>query len=334
MHKNNKHQYSRYRTLNKCFRNCYKKYYIEDLIEACEDALEREFDKHIDVSRETIFADIRYMETGYGADIVRIQDGKRKYYRYADTNFSIERTPLTDDESQKLQEMISMLSRFRAQFPWMEKLLTKLQAKFHLDGHSESIIGFDSNVDIQGIEYLEKLFQYIINQQTIAVTYQPFDKPEQHWTLHPYYIKQHNNRWFLFARNNDDGMILNVALDRIVSVVASKERYIPNTDIDFNNDYFFDVIGVTIPESSSVETVRLRFAPKRLPYVISKPIHNTQKIKDSDNGIVEIKVIPNKELEALILWFGDDVEVLEPAMLREQIRDKIAKMHNLYLQCI
>ena len=42
---------------------------------------------------------------------------------------------------------------------------------------------------------------------------------------------------------------------------------------------------------------------------------------DNDNHIVAIDVIPNRELEPLVLSFGDDVEVLEPIEFREQIAD-------------
>lgn len=331
--KNNKHQYSRYRALDKCLRNKRKCYYIEDLIDACERALREEFyDSTICVSRRTILNDMNYMESdaGYQADILRIQDGKRKYYRYADPEFSIEKTPLTDDEMQKLQETVFMLARFKSQFPWMEELLTELQTRFHLDGHTESVIGFDNNIDFQGFDFIEPLFQHIINKQTIELAYKPFELPEQHWTLHPYFIKQYNNRWFLFARNDADGMIINAALDRIVSIKTAKQKYIENNDIDFN-EYFDDVIGVTIPLNAQAEHILLRFTPNRLPYVLSKPLHMTQKIKDRENGLVEITVIPNRELEATILGFGSDVEVLQPQSLREQIKEKINKMKNYYL---
>ena len=58
--------------------------------------------------------------------------------------------------------------------------------------------------------------------------------------------------------------------------------------------------------------------------------HHSQKIKDKEQGIIEITVIPNRELEAQLLWFGNDVEVLQPETLRQQIAEKIANMHDLY----
>ncbi|MBR1807933.1 MAG: WYL domain-containing protein [Paludibacteraceae bacterium] len=334
--KNNKYQRSRCRALDKCLRNPYKRYYIENLIEACSKALTAEYGEPqlpITVSRRTVIDDLNYMESeaGFSADIEHIKDGKRTYYRYADPNFSINNIPLTDDEMQKLQETILVLDRFRSQLPWVTELLTELQTKFHIDGHTEQIIGFESNEYVEGLNYLEPLFQYITNEQAINLVYQPFCKQPIHWTLHPYYIKQYNNRWFLFALNNDTQQITNVPLDRIVAIEQAKTKYIPNQDIDFS-EYFEDVIGVTIPDAP-VETITLRFAPQRFPYELSKAIHPSRIVKDKENGIVQIKVIPNKELISQLLWFGNDVEVLEPASVRQEIQRKIEKMHNLYHQC-
>ncbi len=43
-----------------------------------------------------------------------------------------------------------------------------------------------------------------------------------------------------------------------------------------------------------------------------------------------IQIRPKKELESLILSFGEDMEVLEPASLRTSIKNKLQKMQKLY----
>lgn len=324
----------RFFVLDKCFRNKSKRYFLDDpkndglpnLLDECNAVLRR---KDLPtVSARTIRNDKDKMEEIYKTEILSIPDGKRTYYRYADPNFSIEHAPITDDEMHKLQETILMLNRFRSQFPWMEELLTELQTKFHIDGHTESIIGFENNEYVEGIEYLEPLFQYILNKQAITLTYQPFGKQEISWILHPYYIKQYNNRWFLFALNDEMQKITNIPLDRIISIEPAKKCYIPNTDIDFN-EYFDDVVGVTIP-NEAVETITLQFSSKRFPYELSKAIHPSRVIRDKEKGIVEIKVIPNKELISQLLWFGEDVKVLSPNSVREQLKARIDQMYKMY----
>lgn len=330
----NKNKLIRFFVIDKCLRNRSKRYYLEDkknegfpnLLAECNAVLRR---KDLPtVSERTIRGDINQIQEIYKTIIESIPDGKRVYYRYEDPNFSIEHAPITDDEMHKLQETILMLNRFRSQFPWMEDLLTELQTKFHIDGHTESIIGFENDEYIKGREYIEPLFQYILNKQAIKVVYKPFGKPEISWILHPYYIKQYNNRWFLFALNDEMQKITNIPLDRIVSIEPAKVRYIPNTDIDFN-EYFDDVVGVTIP-NEAVETITLQFSSKRFPYELSKAIHPSRVIRDKEKGIVEIKVIPNKELISQLLWFGEDVKVLSPNSVREQLKARIDQMHKMY----
>jgi hypothetical protein len=66
------------------------------------------------------------------------------------------------------------------------------------------VIGLESNIDLKGIEYLSQLYDAIINEQVLEVEYQDF-KSEEPFTLtfHPYYLKQYNNRWFVFGLNEE-----------------------------------------------------------------------------------------------------------------------------------
>ena len=320
----------RHYALDRCFRSQTRRYYIEDLLNECNKDLQRH--DCAPISLRTLKNDLNEYEELYNTLIDRIPDGNgRVYYRHADPDFSIAKAPLNDDELAKLKDTVLMLGRFKGlpQFGWMEEVLTEIQTKLHIEGHTESFIGFESNEDIKGLEWLSTLFDSIVSCQAVEMRYQPFHGEEIRWTLHPYYIKQFNNRWFLFALNDADAKIVNVAQDRIVDIKSSNIKYRQNTDIDFT-EYFDDVIGVTIPDGVTAEHLLLRFTPNRLPYVLSKPLHPSQKTKDKDSGCIEITVIPNRELISLLLSFGDDVEVLQPEHLRREIREKIHRMHSIY----
>ena len=120
-----------------------------------------------------------------------------------------------------------------------------------------------------------------------------------------------------------------VALDRIEGIMTADVPFIRNMDFNFDA-YFRDIIGVSIEKGKVVEHVRLKFSPKRLPYVLSKPIHHSQEVENEAEGIISLDVIPNKELISELIWFRDDVEVLSPESLREEIKEKIAKMYQKY----
>ena len=123
----NKNARLRYEALDKCLSNFSRKFYIEDLEQACCDYLTRELSKYTTVSRRQIYADWKGMEfsPSMHAPIKAYQDGQRKYYRYAQEGFSI--FDLTDDELTGLEATVNMLSSFRGmpQFDWMTDIIGK-----------------------------------------------------------------------------------------------------------------------------------------------------------------------------------------------------------------
>ena len=74
----------------------------------------------------------------------------------------------------------------------------------------------------------------------------------------------------------------------------------------------------------------LQFSKRRFPYIVSKPIHGSQKTISPTEGLISLDVIPNRELESIILSFGDDVEVLAPLSLRDAIATKIKNSSTKY----
>jgi len=132
--------------------------------------------------------------------------------------------------------------------------------------------------------------------------------------------------------NDLSSSLVNLALDRIVEIEESNNvLYIENSRIDFN-EYFEDVIGVSVNPDMNPQKILISVKNELLPYIETKPLHGSQKIKERDinNSILSIEVIPNYELESLLLSFGERLEVIEPLDLREKLADRINKMTNNY----
>lgn len=330
----NKGAIVRYHAIDRCLRKKNGRYGWEELAKACNEALYDAFSEHFSVSRRQIFLDLNHMESnaGYRAIIKRTKDGKRTYYSYEDPNFSIEKTPITEGEVEQLKETILMLNRFKGMphFEWMEELLSKLEDTFHLKGSGDSVIGFEQNLDLKGLENITPLFEAIVNKQVLNIRYKSFkaNKPIT-CEIHPYFLKQYNNRWFLFGWNTEFGMITNFALDRIeaISPMFAEYREKPE-NINFD-EYFDDIIGVTIPQGKHIEHIVMRIAPDRYPYIKNKPLHPSQHNYDKEYRI-SIDVIPNNELIALLLSFGSQLEVLEPQNVRDMMRDHIKTLNKFY----
>lgn len=334
----NKHAQLRYKTLDRCFSDFSRYYTIEDLLDevnedldymyGCKIALRQLRQDISDMKGSKLFcAPIEYYKIQ--------QDGKPLYYyRYSDSKFSIYKTELKEDELKTLKEAIEMLGKYRGgqANAWLEEVITNLEYRFGIVGNSENVVSFEQNPMLKGLEFLSDIIDSTIDHQPLLILYRTYSGNEIESVLHPYYVKQYNNRWYLFGLEESSygNRIANRPFDRIVRFSKAKVPFIPNTCVDFST-YFNDVVGVTIPEGNiHKEKVILKFDKARFPYVLSKPIHSSQIVLDEEKQILQIEVRPNKELEAYLFSFGPQVEVLQPTWLREQFVKKIQEYLNIY----
>ena len=333
----NKYALIRYKILDKCFRNLGKKYFINDLIEECTIVLEEIDSDTNGISRRQIFDDITFMESkeGWNIDLIRHKESKKVYYRYADTNFSINDMPLNEIEIVQLREAIDILSQFKGmpQFEWVNELIPKLNQGISTNDSKDTIIEFDNNQYLKGIEFIGELHNAIFYKKALKITYKSFTSETSYEVdFHPYYLKQYNNRWFLFGYNPlYDKSDWNLALDRIISIKELKSKYIKNTTI-YWNEYFEDIIGVTKPENGKVENIVLQFNKSTGNYIFSKPVHGSQKAKWINENTLEISLnlIVNYEFERLILSYADSVTIIKPKKLISSIKTKLKSAFEKY----
>ena len=324
----NKNAFIRYQVLDRCFRNSGRQYFWEDLLAECNQALADLNPENSGIQRRQLYDDMRFMESdqGWSIPLGKFRDGKRVYYRYSDLTFSINNQPLNDSEIAKIKSAVQVISRFSGspEFEWVNEMIPLLESKFGLIKEEINAISFESNIDLKGFELITPIFNAIVNERVLLISYKDFKSSEPYDIhFHPYHLKQYNNRWFVFGLNNANGSpTWNLALDRILAIQEINEDYL-TTKIDWE-DYFFDIIGVTRPEEKDPIDLELKFTTGVASYIITKPLHPTQKHKNTPSGLeVRIKVIPNYELESLILSFGEKVEVVSPESIRERIQTRL-----------
>jgi predicted DNA-binding transcriptional regulator YafY len=321
----NKNALIRYQTLDRCFGNPGRRYFIEDLLEEVNNALSEHNPATGGIRRRQLFEDIKFMESenGWSIELDKIVDNKKKYYRYSDHNFSINNTPINEIEAEHIKSALLVLSRFKgaAQFKWVEEIIPKLEQAFGFSGNQQEIISFDSNQYLKGIEYLGTLFNAILYKKVLEITYLSFktNKPDIS-VFHPYYLKQYNNRWFLFGQIAGFNTLSVRSLDRVEGIKEIPGNYIENTKYNFS-DYFDDLIGITKPKGSKPELIMLHFSIAQAPYILTKPLHGSQKKKNLDESglTISIEVIPNYELKSLLQSFGKQLKVLSPDWLADEI---------------
>lgn len=328
----NKNALMRYKILDNCFRNPGRNYFIEDLINECNKVFEEIDPDFNGISRRQIFQDIAFMESseGWSINLTRKRDGKKVYYRYENLSFSINNMPLNEVEINHLREVVDVLSNFKGmvQFTWLDELVPKLRQGIDVTNKQQSFMEFESNQYLKGIEYLGVLYDAIFYKKVLRIVYQPFEIASPYeLLLHPYYLKQYNNRWFLLGYNPfTDKYDWNLALDRIIKIIEVRDSYHENSEIEWS-EYFEDIIGVTKPEGCKLEKITLYFRGKSGKYIETKPMHGSQKCKWLSEDLLEVKLelIVNFEFESLIFSYGDDVQVIQPVFLKEKIYQRLKK---------
>jgi len=326
----------RYRTIDNCLQNRYKKWTLDDLIDACSDAL-YEFEG-IDkgVSRRSVQADIEMMRSnklGYEAPIIVVD---KKYYTYADKNYSITNSPINQQDLKVLSEVSSLLKQFKGfnHFTDLNEMVSKLEDKIYSQKtHSTPVIDFEKNDNLKGLEYIEVIRKAIVAKKTMCITYQSFKAREAStFCFSGYLLKEYRNRWFLLGMpHKKNAQMLNLALDRIQTIEEHADEYRENKSIDFGT-YYNDVIGVTKSPGQRDTQVVFWIDDANAPYVITKPLHHTQKVVSEENGgkVFTIRVIMNFELERELLGFGPKIKVLGPRILVKQMKILLQKSLNRY----
>ncbi|MES2565502.1 MAG: WYL domain-containing protein [Bacteroidota bacterium] len=334
----NKKAQIRYLTIDKCLRNKGRLWTWFDLLEAVNEVLSEEINPKtktpMKIGKTQLFEDLKDLEYRvYNSPIKKEIKGKTTYYSYEDPNYSIQNAPMNETEISHLKQTIQVLSRFAGLqgFEIINEIIPALESKFGLIKVEKPIISYESNLFYEGSKFITPLFNAIVNKRSLSVQYQDFKSSlPYNISFHPYYLKQFNNRWFVFGYNEyNQNAFWNMALDRIKSVEETKIAYV-ETDVDWE-EYFDDFIGVTKINNEVIVEIKLWFSPSQAPYIVTKPIHPSQIIRNTEDGLeVTIKVIPNYELEKLILSFGDTVKVISPESFQHRISKRIQESAKLY----
>ena len=333
----NNHAAIRYEVLDQCFSDFYHQYGFEDLIKACDQVLS-EIDPNTNgVSTKTLRNDIRFMrsEHGYNAPIEVYRDAEHPYYRYSDKNFSIRKRPMTSSEAKNMIDAVTLLRRFSGlpNMNWLDDMVHRLESEFHLNNCNKAIVGFDHNTDFNGSVFYEPILEAIVGRYNIEIKYQSFQFPEETIVMSPYFLKQYNNRWYVLGFVKGRDYIPNYCLDRIKKIRKSKTPFVEK-DIDFENDFFQDIVGVTHPSGKKKEKVLLQVEEDYVPYFTSLPIHDSLKRshKQLCLNCFTLDVIVNYELITYLVSHADKVKVISPCHLKKEVLSRLKMAINLQLK--
>jgi len=322
----NKDALVRYRIINKYLLD-YKYVSIEQLMDVCYRLFDHE------VSRRTLEKDIHDMrydnQLGYFAPI-RFDHYSCCYY-YDDPDYSIDKLPLDRYDLEALSFASALLEQyggleiFSTFSGAVQKIMNTMKIRRQLESNEVvKYVGLENMPVIGGQEQLPVILDAIVKRKVLALDHLRFDADEvHHHIVHPYYLKEYHNRWYLVGYQSENKRIQTYGIERIKKLeVLILEKFI---EVPFDPDaYYRNAIGVIVYDEPPVDIV-LKFTKKQGMYVLTQPIHDSQEVlsQNKDHITIGLHLVPAYEFISMVLGWGEDVEVLEPAWLREKVVERI-----------
>ena len=193
-----------------------------------------------------------------------------------------------------------------------------------------SFVEFENKAAIESLSNFKTVLNAIQLQLPLTFKHYSFyHLKEEIYTLKPYFLKQYQNRWYVIGETEKGYRTFGI--DRIENITIGVKKF--KTKTDEAKDMFSHVIGLNYVDHK-IEIIKLEFHISQKPYLISLPLHSSQKeinLEHDKTFDIELRIHPNFEFRQQILKYGSLVKVLEPQWLKSEVMNEIKKSLNQYL---
>ena len=184
-----------------------------------------------------------------------------------------------------------------------------------------------------GQAFLGRIMEAMRQNVELKVDYQQYQREDlQTFHFQPYALKVYNHRWYLLGYLKEQKDVRTIALDRIHTLDKSTTTFSLPAKFDAHK-YFENVIGIYVDKNLPVKKIRIRTYGTLADYLRSTPLHSSQtegRSKHKEFAEFTYRLCITPELISQLLAMGDEVEILEPKELKEEMKKRINDMFNFY----
>lgn len=327
----------RFRIIDRCLRNKYNPFPSKsDLRTACEEALFGSEDG-ANICDSTIEKDMFAMKMDHDAPIKYSK--REKGYYYEDENFSINDIPLSEDDVEAIKFATNTLIQFRdsemfRQFGFaIDKIFDRVNiSKDPNAADISNLVQFEVGVSAKGNDFLAPLLNAIRGKQIVHFDYESFvNGKKKSREVVPLLLKEYRNRWYLISYDLTKENIITYALERMEGLLVKEDIY--EKQIGFNSEQFFkNAVGITANEKEIPSKVIVKADNVAAKYIESQPFHSSQVIEKQGKNktVFSMEVLISEELIRALLSYAGEVEVIEPASLRDLMVKRLLEMCDKY----
>ncbi len=176
-----------------------------------------------------------------------------------------------------------------------------------------------------GIEYQQPIIDAMKKNKVLELDYQAYGSHLETYHMEPYAMKVYRQRWYVVGRLQEQDAMRHLSLDRIVDLRQTKFSFV--LPQDFNAEkYYANTIGVFANEDMKPQKVRIRAYGKQVDSLRSLPLHRSQEevlTKHEQFSEFQYKVCLTPDLTTELLAMGENIEVLEPQELRNEMKKRL-----------
>lgn len=180
--------------------------------------------------------------------------------------------------------------------------------------------------------WLAPIIEAMRDSMKIKVRHQGFwSNSASTYTISPYCVKIFRQRWYVIAYTDERKSLRTFALDRIISLESTNEDF--RYPDDFSPEqYFSSVFGIIKGDDTPIEEIEIITYGHLSKYIEALPLHPSQKLLESDavHSVFTYNLRPTFDFRVELLSHGDELEVLKPQSLREEMKNMTYNMSKLY----
>ena len=187
-----------------------------------------------------------------------------------------------------------------------------------------------------GQQVLQPIIEAMKENRVLNITYHSYQRNENNsFEVQPYCVKLFRQRWYMVGRCTDPHYYekgpLTYSLDRILHCLKTDKTFAMPKNWNAN-EYFANSFGIIADQHIETQTIKLKVSTNQANYIRDLKLHDTQEEieRNKDYSIFKYFIQPTFDFQQEILWNGEDMEVLEPLWLREEIAKTIKRMWNKY----
>jgi len=181
-------------------------------------------------------------------------------------------------------------------------------------------------------EVMTTVYEAVLLEKRLSIRYRPREQREskEYPWINPLGLVFVENLIYLVATIKDYTTPLQFLLHRMEeAAILDEHAAVPD---GFSLQAYIESGEFSYPVSNQTLRIKACFRQEAAAYLRDTPLPGTTTLNDCDDGrvLLEAEVHDSYQLRWWLKGFGEDVEVLEPAGLREEFRQSARRLKKMY----